>query len=164
MNREKVIMNICFILKDGKVLLGMKKRGFGAGQWNGFGGKINPGETIEEGVKRETQEESGVIISDLEKVGIVNFYFSGKSKYPKVHVFKTSSFSKEPVETEEMRPQWFDIKNIPFDQMWPDDEYWLPLLLDGKKFQGEFYLDIPSSPTERSKILKYSLNEVENVD
>lgn len=34
------------------VLLGMKKRGFGAGKWNGFGGKVQPGETIEEAARR----------------------------------------------------------------------------------------------------------------
>lgn len=34
------------------VLLGMKKRGFGAGKWNGFGGKVQPGETIEEAARQ----------------------------------------------------------------------------------------------------------------
>jgi 8-oxo-dGTP diphosphatase/2-hydroxy-dATP diphosphatase len=31
-----------------QVLLGMKKRGFGEGKWNGFGGKLDLGETIEQ--------------------------------------------------------------------------------------------------------------------
>ena len=38
--------NLCFLLKDGKVLLGMKKRGFGAGKWNGFGGKLKEGKGL----------------------------------------------------------------------------------------------------------------------
>ena len=29
-----------------RVLLGLKKRGFGQGRWNGFGGKVEKGETI----------------------------------------------------------------------------------------------------------------------
>jgi 8-oxo-dGTP diphosphatase / 2-hydroxy-dATP diphosphatase len=29
-----------------EILLGLKKRGFGEGKWNGFGGKVNPTETI----------------------------------------------------------------------------------------------------------------------
>lgn len=37
---------LAFITKDGQILLGLKKRGFGEGKWNGFGGKTNSGETI----------------------------------------------------------------------------------------------------------------------
>ena len=35
-----------------RILLGMKKRGFGAGKWNGFGGKLEPGESVQEAAKR----------------------------------------------------------------------------------------------------------------
>lgn len=35
-----------------QILLGMKKRGLGSGKWNGFGGKVEPNETIEEAAKR----------------------------------------------------------------------------------------------------------------
>ena len=45
---------------SGDVLLGMKKRGFGIGKWNGFGGKVKDGETIRECAMRETQEECGL--------------------------------------------------------------------------------------------------------
>lgn len=46
------LLTLLFVLEPGRVLLGMKKRGFGAGRWNGFGGKIQVGETIEEGAIR----------------------------------------------------------------------------------------------------------------
>lgn len=41
----------------------MKKRSFGVGRWNGFGGKIEGKETIEEGAMRETTEESDIGVS-----------------------------------------------------------------------------------------------------
>lgn len=44
-----------YSLFDIKVLLGLKKRGLGVDKWNGFGGKLEPGETIEEAAKREMQ-------------------------------------------------------------------------------------------------------------
>ena len=44
---NKKIMTLCCIYNNGRILLGMKKRGFGAGRWNGFGGKVHDGETIE---------------------------------------------------------------------------------------------------------------------
>lgn len=46
------LLTLVLVVQPGKVLLGMKKRGFGAGKWNGFGGKVNPGETIEDAARR----------------------------------------------------------------------------------------------------------------
>lgn len=40
-----------------------------------------------------------------------------------------------------MKPSWFDIDKIPYDRMFPDDPYWLPLVLNGKKINGYFEFD-----------------------
>lgn len=40
----------------GSVLLGWKKRGFGAFRYNGFGGKVEPGETVAAAAARELLE------------------------------------------------------------------------------------------------------------
>ena len=58
----------------------------------------------------------------------------------KMHVFLVKSWEGEPQESEEMKPQWFDVKDIPFDTMWPDDKHWLPMVLAGKKVEGKFNL------------------------
>ncbi len=50
--KKKKLYTLVFLVDDDRVLLGMKKRGFGAGKWNGFGGKVEPGETIEEAAIR----------------------------------------------------------------------------------------------------------------
>jgi hypothetical protein len=55
-----------------------------------------------------------------------------------VHVFRVDRFGGEPVETDEMRPQWFAFDDIPYDTMWADDRYWLPLVLEGKKLRAKF--------------------------
>ena len=133
-----MILTLCVIHKDHKILLGMKKRGFGAGRWNGFGGKLKERETIEEALRRETKEEAGVEISNFDKVGIIEFEFKGDPEILEVHIFRVNDFSGEPRETEEMKPQWFDQNELPFDSMWPDDRHWFPLLLSGKKFKGKF--------------------------
>lgn len=39
------------------------------------GGKVEQGETIEEAAKREVAEEIAVLLSDLQKVGLLNFSF-----------------------------------------------------------------------------------------
>lgn len=43
---------LALIQNDRRVLLGLKKRGFGTGFWNGFGGKIESGESIDEAAAR----------------------------------------------------------------------------------------------------------------
>ncbi|MBU4142483.1 8-oxo-dGTP diphosphatase [Patescibacteria group bacterium] len=135
----------------------MKKRGFGAGRWNGFGGKLNEGETIEEGLKRETKEEVGVEINDFNKVGIIEFEFKGNPEILEVHIFRASDFSGEPAESEEMKPQWFNQDELPFDSMWPDDIHWFPFFLSGKKFRGRFLFG------KNDVILKKRLFESEQV-
>lgn len=44
--QPQVFTLILVVNHDEQVLLGLKKRGFGAGKWNGFGGKVEEGESI----------------------------------------------------------------------------------------------------------------------
>ena len=95
-------LTLLFVLQPGKVLLGMKKRGFGVGWWNGFGGKVQQGESIEEAAKRETEEECGLVVSELDKVGVILFEFVGQPQILEVHVFRTERYTGTPVESEGM--------------------------------------------------------------
>jgi len=89
-------------------------------------------------MEREIQEEAGVELKDLRKVGIIDFEFKDNPEILQVHLFRSDDFFGEPIESEEMKPQWFHVDEIPFDDMWPDDRYWIPLFLSGKKFKGKF--------------------------
>lgn len=133
------ILTLVLILQDEKILLGMKKRGFGAGRWNGFGGKVREDESIEDAAKREVKEECGLEIKRLEEVGLHEFEFvKERGTILEVHVFRGLSWQGEPFETEEMRPKWFLTSKIPYQDMWPDDILWLPTFLEGKKFRTKF--------------------------
>jgi 8-oxo-dGTP diphosphatase / 2-hydroxy-dATP diphosphatase len=127
---------LCLWQRDGQLLLGMKKRGFGAGRWNGFGGKVKEGESIEEAARREMREESGLEVREMEERGNILFRFAQTGKELAVTVFAVMACEGEPSETDEMRPQWFSVDQIPFEAMWPDDPYWFPLFLRGKRFAG----------------------------
>ncbi|TSC79843.1 MAG: 7,8-dihydro-8-oxoguanine triphosphatase [Parcubacteria group bacterium Gr01-1014_29] len=153
-NAQKKILTLCLVYTKDKILLGMKKRGFGMGRWNGFGGKIEKGESIADAAKRELQEEAGIVPHDLQRRGILNFTFMGDPVLLEVHVFSANSFSGEPAESNEMSPQWFSHADIPYDAMWPDDQYWLPKVLAGKNIEGIFHFkDIHT-------ILKHEIREV----
>jgi 8-oxo-dGTP diphosphatase/2-hydroxy-dATP diphosphatase len=157
------VLTLCIIHKHPRVLLGMKKRGFGAGRWNGFGGKVKEGESIEESIRREIQEEAGIEVKDLSKVGILDFEHKNSLDTLKCHIFRAEDFIGELVETEEMRPEWFNVDEIPFDKMWTDDLYWIPLFLKGKKFKGKFVFDKPSTAEYAAQILEKELEIVEEI-
>lgn len=148
---KRKLLTLCIPVHNGRVLLGMKKRGFGMGRWNGFGGKVEPGETIEEAARRETFEEARIVIETMEKVGIHEFESEKRpDEILEVYVFRVDRFDGEPEETEEMRPQWFLFPDIPFDAMWPDDRYWFPLFLVGKHIRTKFLFDSKDQILEKS--------------
>ena len=135
---------LVFLLKYGppsEVLLGYKKMGFGQGKYTGFGGKIEPGETVAEAASRELAEETGILIpaASLESVATLLFIFPHKPQCSqRVHVFTAYKWEGEPTESDEMRPQWFAVNTIPYGQMWDDARYWLPRLLSREKFRARF--------------------------
>lgn len=140
-----------FLVKDGQVLLAMKKRGFGANRWNGVGGKVDPGESVLQAAIRECREEIGVTPTEITKVAHQTFHFADPKQASIVnHTFIAHSWEGEPQETEEMAPQWFAVEDIPYDQMWEDDSHWLPLVLDGNKLVCCFTFDPNDSMTDKS--------------
>ena len=150
---------LCILLRETNLLLGMKKRGFGKDRFNGFGGRLEPGETIEQAAVRELAEEAGVRIDidSLKKVAELTFEFSGVPKEKDwdqvVHVYVVRQWKGEPTESDEMRPAWFPLENIPYSQMWPDDSYWLPHILKGKYVKAKFIFG-----ADQKTIIDYSLN------
>ena len=140
---KKLNTTLCLLKKDDSILLALKKRGFGAGKYNGVGGKIKPGETPEEAMIREAEEEIYVTPTKYDKVGVVEFdeYYNGEKQNLVFHLYIASEWNGEPSESDEMKPYWFKTDNIPYDQMFTSDSYWLPLVLEGKKIKAHFSFD-----------------------
>ena len=134
---------LCLFIKDNQVLLAMKKRGFGEGKYNGVGGKLKSNETPEEAMIRECVEEIGAKPIEYEKVGYISFdeYYKGEIQKLSFHLYIATKWDGELIETDEMAPFWFDLDKIPYDKMFPDDKYWLPLILEGKKINAHFSFD-----------------------
>ncbi len=134
------VATLVFIEVEGRLLLMRKKRGLGAGKINGPGGKCEPGETIEACAVREVREELCVTPLSLRHCGENRFQFlDGYAIH--VHVFHARGLEGEPTETAEAIPLWFGRDEIPYDEMWEDDDLWLPLVLEGRSFDGRFLFD-----------------------
>ncbi len=150
------------IKKEGEVIsevcLAMKKRSFGVGKWNGVGGKLEAGETLEEGVIRETKEEISITPKILIKKAELGFKFPHKPEWDQlVNVYFCDEWEGEPSESEEMIPKWFSINDMPLSQMWPSDALWLLDLIAGKKLKGNFSLG------SSDQVLEHSLEVDENL-
>lgn len=129
-------LTICLVIKNNKVLLGMKKRGFGEGWWNGFGGKVEDNETVEDAAKRELYEESNLIAIRLESRGKIEFNLPEENRHVEVNIFMVNEFEGEPKSSEEMNIKWFDFEKLPEEKMWPGDRLWFRKVLDGDFVEG----------------------------
>ena len=133
--------NLCFVIRDGQILLIRKKRGLGAGKINGPGGRLEKGETAEHSAIRESQEEVGVTPTGLEQVGELFFQFLDGYKLH-VAVFAANDCTGNLIETDEATPMWVNVEDIPYHEMWQDDPHWLPLVLQRKQFRGYFLFNV----------------------
>ena len=132
---------LCFVIRDGQILLIRKKRGLGAGKINGPGGKLEGDETPRACAIRETREELGITPTGVEACGELRFQFSdGYALHG--YVFKASGYrGGEPVETDEAKPLWTAIDAIPYPEMWDDDILWFPHMFAGRWFEGRLLFD-----------------------
>ncbi len=151
----KIEGTICYLIREGQALLLQKARGFGKGKWNAPGGKLTHGESPEACAKREVLEETGLKPLELTPHGKLDFYF-GHDQEPDwiVHVFSSRNFEGNLKSSTEGSVRWFAIEALPYEEMWPDDVAWVPLLLLGKRFQGRFYFD-----SQAERLLHYFLIE-----
>ncbi len=131
---------LLFVIQDGNVLLIHKKRGLGAGNISGPGGRIEPGETPLEAAIRETQEELCITPEAVSYCGELSFQFRDGFS---IHctAFRAEGYTGTPRETDEAIPLWTPLDAIPYDKMWEDDQYWIPLMLKRKPFTGYFIFD-----------------------
>lgn len=153
------IETLTIICRKPDILLAKKKVRFGKGKYNGFGGGLKEGESLEKCAVRETLDESGSTILNPEKMGEILFQFENGEQDHLVHIYKAVKFYGVPRESDEMdKPEWFNEKKIPYGKMLPSDKYWFPFFLGGKKFKGNMLFGLDS------KIKNYKLEEVQSLD
>ena len=79
----------------------------------------------------------------MKRFGFIEFeeFYKGHKENVAFHLYIVDEWEGEPTESDEMSPKWFDINDIPYDKMFTDDRYWLPLVLEGRKINAFFKFD-----------------------
>lgn len=128
---------LCFVVRDGEILLIDKKTGHGGGKVNGPGGKIDPGESPVQCAVRECREELHITPLNPVKLGELRF---AMSDFPDIlcHVFRADGLEGIPTETPEAAPRWTPLDAIPYHRMWADDAIWLPHVIRNTTFNARF--------------------------
>ena len=135
------VETVGFVHQAPRILLAVKKQRLGKGNLNGFGGEIENWETPRQGIIREAQEEGKITLINPKQVGRLTFQHQTDEQDHQVYCFRATRYTGVPQETTEMKPVWFNDTEIPDDRMWDADRYWLPLLLENKRFEGTFLYD-----------------------
>lgn len=143
-------LTLAVLYNDKEVLLAKKLKGkFGVGKWNGYGGFIEEGETIEGAAYREIEEESGItraqLGKDLEPAGLVRFWVFGETEPREVYLYRHDSFSGQPSSTEEgkFEHRWFPRDQLPLGEMFGADTKWLADFIAGKNLLWEIHYTDP---------------------
>jgi 8-oxo-dGTP diphosphatase len=110
------------------------------GKYNGLGGKLEPGEDVVAGFRREIREESGLECDSLTLRGTINWPGFGKGGENWFgFLFRVDRWSgTPPAENAEGSLHWVEVERVLELPMWEGDRHFLPLVLaaDGRQFHG----------------------------
>jgi 8-oxo-dGTP diphosphatase len=135
-----ILATLCYIKHNGCTLMlhrVKKANDIHEGKWNGLGGKFEAGETPEECVRREVQEESGLVIQNPHLHGLLMFpKFKGDDWY--VFVFTVREFGGELIDSPEGNLEWVPDEKLLGLNLWESDHIFLPWLEHGDFFSAKF--------------------------
>ncbi len=128
---------LCYLEQDGAWLMlhrVKKKRDENQGKWIGVGGKCEEGESPEDCLLREVQEETGLTLTSYRCRGLVTFV-SDQWPTEYMHLFTGDSFSGTLADTcEEGILAWVPKTEVPVLPLWEGDRIFLRLLEEDRPY------------------------------
>ncbi|MCU7499207.1 MAG: 8-oxo-dGTP diphosphatase [Ignavibacteria bacterium] len=135
------LATLCYVKRNGSTLMLhriKKKNDMHEGKWNGLGGKLEKGETPEECVIREVQEESGLKINSPRLHGFITFpLFDGVEDWY-VFVYSTDSFEGDLIDSNEGVLKWIPDNELFNLNLWEGDKTFIGWMLEGRFFSAKF--------------------------
>lgn len=130
------LTTLCYIEKDGCYLMlhrTKKENDENHEKWIGVGGKFEEGESPEDCLIREVEEETGLRLIDYRFRGIVTF-ISNHWGTEYMHLFTATNYSGSIKECEEGELVWIPIKEVEELPIWEGDKIFLRLLQKEERF------------------------------
>jgi len=145
LTKNEMVATLVFPIHNNSILLAQKTKKIGIGKWNGWGGEVEKNEKIKDAAVRELRDESGLSANkeNLIYCGMVTFHNQrddGSQFSVTVHIFLCYMWSGMLKVSDEMeRPTFIPISRIPYHNMMPADQHWLPRVLLGKKVCDQYW-------------------------
>ena len=145
---------LTLLRRHSQVLLIHKLRGHGAGKVNAPGGRVEDNESPATCARREVHEEVGITVGRLEACARLRFSNTATHDAVLGWVFQSWEFDGTPQATTEAEPFWTDIVDIPYEEMWAGDRYWMPVILGGAVvscdvlYRGDSFVSATITPLE----------------
>jgi 8-oxo-dGTP diphosphatase len=139
-------------IDDSQVLLGLKRRGFGAGRVVAPGGKIEPGESPEAAAVRELVEETSLVADAAALLPVARVYFrfpANPAADMDCTIYLTTGFSGRAEPSAELIPGWYPVGQLPLERMWDDSALWLGRILAGERFDALVRLAVDNESVDR---------------
>ena len=127
---------LCYISRGDEYLLlhrVKKKNDLNHDKWIGIGGKFEDGESPDECILREVQEETGLTLNSWRFRGIVTFV-SNEAETEYMHLFTSEDFSGTLTDCDEGVPEWIRKEEFAKLPMWEGDRIFLKLLEEDAPF------------------------------
>jgi len=122
LNKEVRVGVATVIFRKNCILLGERIGSHGAHTWATPGGHLELGESIEECAKRETLEETGLVVNSISKLGFTNDIFNKENKHY-VTLFVIASCDQgepqimEPGKCKQLK--WCELDKLPLPLFLP---------------------------------------------
>jgi 8-oxo-dGTP diphosphatase len=107
------------------------------GKYNGLGGKLDPGEDVVAGLRREIREEAGIECEDVELAGTISWPGFGKHGEDWfAFIFRVMRFRGTPLTANpEGTLEWVEVERVRTLPLWDGDQFFLPLVLERESAQ-----------------------------
>jgi len=135
----QVGLGVIIVNADGKILVG-KRKGAHAPKYSIPGGRLEMGETFEDGIKREIKEETNLDILDPQVIAVTNNLETYKEE-GKHYISVVLLVKKYSGELKNMEPQkcegweWCDPHNLP-EPHFDASKYGVSCYLKGSVYEG----------------------------
>jgi mutator protein MutT len=139
-----LLATVCFLQRRGRVLLQERApdRRW-AGRLNGPGGKVDRGESPTAAIMREVAEETGLHLVDPVGHSQLELIFGEPAgERMRVFIYTAEQWTGRVRGGREGRLRWWAVDRLPFDRLWPDMRFWLPLVLAGGTVHGVCTFDV----------------------